>query len=54
MGRCAKESTIKFNFNKCEVLYFGMSDQGRIYAVNGRAVESVGVQKDLGVQYMVF
>jgi len=38
-----------FNTDKCEVLYFGKSNQGRTYTVNGRALGSVQEQRDLGV-----
>lgn len=39
---------MEFNSDKCEALNFGISNQGRNYTVNSRALESVAEQKNLG------
>ena len=39
-----------FNLDKCEVMHFGRSHQGRTYSVNGRVLGRVIEQRDLGVQ----
>lgn len=45
-----KEWKIKFNSDKCEVLHFGMLNQGRTCRVNGRVLESYAAQRYLKVQ----
>ena len=41
---------VEFNLDKCEVMHYGRSNQGRTYSVNGRALGRVVEQRDLGVQ----
>lgn len=38
------------NADKCEVLQFALSNQGRAYRVNARALGSIAEQSELGVQ----
>lgn len=49
-GRCAKEWQMECNADKCEVLQFALSNQGRAYRVNARALGSIAEQSELGVQ----
>ena len=49
LGKWAEDWQIDFNTDKCEVLHFGKSNQGRTCTVNGRALESVEEQRDRGV-----
>ena len=49
LGQWADEWKMEFNLDKCEVMHFGRSNQGRTYSVNGRALGRVTEQSDLGV-----
>eukprot|EP00061_Rhincodon_typus_P012956 g39028.t1 len=46
----AKEGKMKFNFDKCEVLHVGKTNQGRNYTFNGKILGSVAAQRNLGMQ----
>jgi len=50
LGQWADEWQMEFNVDKCKVMHFGRSNQGRTYSVNGRALGRVIEQRDLGVQ----
>ena len=50
LGKWAENWQLEFNTDKCEVLHFGKSNQGRTCTVNGRVLESVEEQRDRGVQ----
>ena len=41
---------MEFNLDKCEVMHFGRSNTGRKYTINGRTLQSIDRQRDLGVQ----
>ena len=41
---------MEFNADKCEVLHFGRTNQGRTYKINGRTLTSAVEQRDLGIQ----
>ena len=41
LGQQADEWQMEFNLDKCEVMHFGRSNQGRTYSVNGRALGRV-------------
>ena len=49
LGQWADEWQMEFNLDKCKVIHFGRSNQGRVYSVNGRALGIVTEQRDLGV-----
>lgn len=36
-----------FNLDRCEVLHFGKSNQGRTFTVNSRSLRNVVVERDL-------
>eukprot|EP00061_Rhincodon_typus_P008773 g31684.t1 len=46
----AEKWLMEFNLDECEVKHFGRSRTGGIYAVNGRTLGSIDMQRDLGVQ----
>eukprot|EP00061_Rhincodon_typus_P006355 g26916.t1 len=50
MGQWAKEWQKEFNLNKCVVLHFGKTNQGRTYTFNGKVLGRVAEQRDLRVQ----
>jgi len=50
LGQWANEWQMEFNLDKCEVMHFGRSNQGKTYSVNGWALGRVKEQRDLGVQ----
>ena len=47
-GWCDKWQ-MKFNEEKCKVLHFGRNNKGHTYQINGRDLENVQTEKDLGV-----
>lgn len=44
-----KVDQVQFNFDKCEVVPFGMSSVGGTYMGNGRALQNIVEQRDPGV-----
>eukprot|EP00061_Rhincodon_typus_P010066 g34065.t1 len=50
MGWWAEEWQMEFNLDKCKVLYFGKTNQGRTYTFNSDVLESVVEQGDLREQ----
>ena len=44
-GQWAEEWQMEFNLDKCKVIHFGRSNQGRTYSVNGRALGRVTEQR---------
>ena len=52
LGQWTDEWQMEFNLDKCEVMHFGRSNQGRTYSVNGRALGRVTEQRDLGYRFI--
>jgi len=50
LGQRADEWQMELNLDKCKVMHFGRSNQGRTYSVNGGALGRVAEQRDLVVQ----
>lgn len=50
LGKSTKEQQTEFTSNKYEVLHFQMTNQGKAYTVNGRAMGRVVGQIDIVMQ----
>ena len=50
LGQWADKWQMEFNLDKCKVMHFGRSNQGRTYSVNGRVLGRVIEQRYPGVQ----
>ena len=49
LGEWSKKWQLPFNGTKCKVVHFGYHNLKQIYHLNGHALESSHIEKDLGV-----